>query len=107
VGTLIWSFLLLLPLAIVTTAGLLLWRRGRSAAAAMIALGFAATLLSLAFCLCMTYRTHAVLLDMTSAPPPDPDTFFMVTHYLPPWALGILGIWSAALGTLWHVRQTR
>jgi len=107
VDTLIWTFLLVVPLAILTTAGVLLWRRRRSAAAAMIALGFAATVLSLALSLSMTLKTHAVLVDLTTAPQPNQDTLFIVAHYFPVLALGILGIWAAALGTLWHVRQNR
>ena len=103
--SLIWTFLLLVPLANLTSAGVLLWRRRRSAATAMMVLGFAATLLSLACSLFMTLKTHAVLLDLTTVPQADHDTFFIVAHYFPVPALGILGIWAAALGTLWHVRQ--
>ncbi len=84
----------------------LLLRRCRSIATAMIALGFAATLVSLASGLFVTYRTHAVLVDLTSAPQARQDTFFVVAHYhrfLP--TLGLLGIWVAAAGTLWHVKR--
>ena len=105
--TLIWTFLLGVPDAILTTAGVLLWRRRRSAATAMIALGFAATLLSLAAGLFATYETHAALLDLTSAPQAHGDTLYIVAHYYPPLTLGLVGIWTAALGTLWHVRQDR
>ena len=103
--TRIWTFVLVVPYAILTTAGVLLWRRRRSAATAMITLGFAATLLSVACSLFMTLKTHAVLVDLTSAPKADQDTFYIVAHYFPVLALGLLGIWAAALGTLWHVRQ--
>jgi hypothetical protein len=109
VDTLIWTFLLVVPYAILTTAGVLLWRRWRSAATAMIALGFAATLLSLASGLFATYRTHAALSELTSAPRAHQDTFFFVAHYhrFPLLTLGLLGIWAAAVGTLWHVRRDR
>jgi hypothetical protein len=106
VNTLVWTLLLLVPCAVLTAAGVLLWRRWRSIATAMIALGFAATLVSLASGLFVTYRTHAVLVDLTSAPQARQDTFFVVAHYhrfLP--TLGLLGIWVAAAGTLWHVRR--
>ena len=105
--TLIWMFVLIVPYAILTTAGVLLWRRRRSAAAAMITLGFAATLLSVACSLFMTLKTHAVLVDLTSAPKAERDTFYIVAHHFPVLALGLLGIWAAALGTLWHVGQDR
>ena len=106
VNTLVWTLLLLVPCAVLTAAGVLLWRRWRSIATAMIALGFAATLVSLASGLFVTYRTHAVLVDLTSAPQARQDTFFVVAHYhrfLP--TLGLLGMWVAAAGTLWHVRR--
>jgi hypothetical protein len=109
VDTLIWTLLLVVPFAILTTAGVLLWRRWRSAATGMIALGFAATLLSVASGLFATYKTHALLSELTSAPRAQQDTFYVVAHYhrfllLP---LGLLGIWAAAVGTLWHLRRDR
>src|SRR5437588_11699138 len=109
VDTLIWTFLLVVPYAILTTAGVLLWRRWRSAATGMIALGFAATLLSLASGLFATYKTHAALAELTSAPRAHQDTYFIVAHYhrFPLLTLGLLGIWAAAVGTLWHVRRDR
>jgi hypothetical protein len=74
----------------------------------MIALGFAATLLGLASSLFATYQTHAVLAELTAAPQAQQDTFFVVAHYRFPLAtLGLLGMWSAAVGTLWHVRRHR
>jgi len=109
VDTLIWTLLLVVPYAILTTAGVLLWRRWRSAATGMIALGFAATLLSLASGLFATYKTHAALAELTSAPRAHQDTYFIVAHYhrFPLLTLGLLGIWAAAVGTLWHVRRDR
>ena len=87
----------------------MLWRRRRSAATAMIALGFAATFLGLSSGLFATYKTHAVLLDATSAPQARQDTFSYVAHYhrFPLLTLGLLGIWAAAVGTLWHIRRHR
>jgi heme/copper-type cytochrome/quinol oxidase subunit 1 len=99
--TLILPLLLIVPCAVLTAAGVLLWRRRRSAATAMIALGFAVIFLSLASSLFATYRTHAVLLDMTSARPAQQDTFFIVAHYHRFALLGILGMWVAAVGVLW------
>ena len=106
VNTLVWTLLLLVPCAVLTAAGALLWRRWRSIATAMIALGFAATLVSLASGPFVTYKTHAVLVDLTAVPQARQDTFFVVAHYrgfLP--TFGLLGIWVAAAGTLWHVRR--
>jgi len=65
--TLILTLFLVVPCAGLTAAGVILCRRWRSAATAMIALGFAATLL----------------------------------------IVGVLGMWVAAAGTLWHVRLHR
>ena len=51
VDTLILTLLLVVPCAVLTAAGVLLWRHWRSAATALIALGFAATFLSVAIAL--------------------------------------------------------
>ena len=107
VGPLILTLLLVVPFAVLTATGVLLWRRWRSAATAMIALGFAATFLSLASGLFATYKTHAVLSELTSPPPAQHDTFFIVAHYPRFPLLGVLGAWAAAVGTLWHVRRHR
>lgn len=106
--TMLWTLLLIVPCAALTAAGVLLWRRWRSIETAMIALGFAATVFGLASGLFATYRTHAVLSELTSAPQAQRDTFFVVAHYHFPLAtLGLLGIWAAAVGTLSHVRRHR
>jgi hypothetical protein len=107
VDTLILTLLLLVPCAVLTAAGVLVWRRWRSVATAMIALGFAVTFLSLASSLFVAHKTHAVLLEMPSASQAQQHTFFIVAHYRHLPLLGILGIWAAALGTLWHVRRQR
>ena len=107
VDTLILTLLLVVPCAVLTAAGVLLWRRWRSAATAMIALGFAATFLSVASGLFATYKTHAVLSELTTAPPAQRDTFFIVAHYHRFPLLGVLGMWAAAAGTLWHARRHR
>jgi hypothetical protein len=109
VDTLIWTFLLLVPYAILTTAGVLLWGRRRSVATAMITLGFAATFVALASGLFAPYKTHAVLSELMSAPLTNQDTFYVVTHYhrFPLLTLGLVGSWAAAVGTLWHVRRER
>ena len=105
--TLIWTFVLVVPYAILTTAGLLLWRRWHSVATAMIALGFAATFVALASGLFAPYKTHAVLSELSSAPLANQDTFYVVAHYhrFPLLTLGLIGSWAAAVGTLWHVRR--
>lgn len=107
--TLLWTFLLVGPYAALTTAGVVLWRRWRSAATAMIALGFAATFVALTSGLFAPYKTHAVLSELTSTPLAQQDTFYVVAHYhqVPLLPLGLLGIWAAAVGTVWHVRRVR
>lgn len=107
VDILILTLILVVPCAVLTAAGVLLWRRERSAATAMIALGFAVTFFSVASGLFTTFKTHAVLLDMTSAPPAQQDTYFIVAHYHRLPLLGALGMWAAAAGALWHVRRHR
>ncbi len=107
VDTLTLTLLLLVPCAILTAAGVLLWRRWRSAATAMVALGFAATFLSVASGLFATYETHAVVSELTSGRPAQQDTFFIVAHYHRILLIGALGMWAAAAGTLWHVRRHR
>jgi hypothetical protein len=102
------TLLLMVPCAVLTAAGVLLWRRWHSVATAMIALGFAATFICLGSSLFVTYQTHAVLAELTSAPQAQQDTFFVVAHYHFPVAiLGLFGTWIAAMGTLWHVRHHR
>jgi hypothetical protein len=105
----LWTFLLVVPYAVLTAAGVLLWRRWRSVATAMIALGFAATFLGLGSGLFAPYKTHAVLSELTSASLSQQDTFYVVAHYhrFPLLWLALSGIWAAAVGTLWHVRQHR
>jgi hypothetical protein len=105
--TLILTLLLVVPCAVLTAAGVLLWRRWRSAATAMTALGFAASFLSVASGLFAPYKTHAVLSELSSVPPAQQDTFFVVAHYHRFPLLGVLGMWVAAAGTLWHVRLHR
>ena len=105
VDTLILTLLLVVPCAVLTVAGVLIWRRWRSVATGMIALGFAATFLSVASGLFVAYKTHAVLSELTAAPPAQHDTYFLVAHYHGFPLLGILGMWVAAVGALWHVRR--
>lgn len=105
--TLILTLLLLVPCAVLTVTGMLVWRRWRSTATAMIALGFTATFVSLAWGLFATYKTHAVVSELISGPPVQQDTFFVVAHYHRFPLLGVLGMWAAAAGTLWHVRRHR
>ena len=109
VDTLIWTLVLVVPYAILSTAGVLLWTRWRSAATVMIALGFAATFIALASGLFAPYKTHAVLSELASAPLANQDAFYAVAHYhrFPLLPLGLVGIWVAAVGTLWHVRRAR
>jgi hypothetical protein len=75
----------------------------------MIALGFAATFIALASGLFAPYKTHAVLSELTSAPLANQDAYYTVAHYhrFPLLTLGLVGIWVAAVGTLWLVRRTR
>lgn len=107
-NTMIWTLLLIVPCAALAAAGVLLWRRWRPVETAMIALGFAAIVLCLASGLFATYRTHAVLSELVSAPQAQRDTFFIVAHHHFPLAtLGLLGILTAVAGTLLHILRHR
>jgi len=105
--TSILTLLLVVPCAVLTAVGAVLWRRWHSAATAMIALGFAVTFLSVASGLFATYKTHAVLSELTSTPPAQQNTFFIVAHYHRLALLGVLGLWTGAAGTLWHASRHR
>ena len=99
--------LLAVPFAALTAAGGLLWKRWKSAATVMISLGFGAVFLCLLVALFDTYKTHAVLVELTSSPRARQDTYFVTAHFNCLALLGILGMWVAAAGTLWHVNRQR
>lgn len=107
VGPLVLTLLLIVPCAVLTVAGVLLWRRWRSVATALVALGFAMALLGLASVLFATYKTRAVLSELTSAATPQHDTGYIVAHYRGLLLVAVLGKWVAAAGALWHVRRQR
>jgi F0F1-type ATP synthase membrane subunit a len=104
-----WMLYMLVPCAALSVAGIMLWRRWHSAATAMIAFGFGLTFIVLVASLFAPIKTHAVFTDFTSAPSAPNDLLCVAAHYklvsLP--AVGLIGMCTAALGTLWHVIRER
>ena len=97
--------ILSLPLLALTVAGGLLWRRLHSGAALLITLGFAATLVGQATDLLVTLQLN----DLVRTHPGD-TVYVIAHHYAFPALthyLGLLGLWAAAAGLLWHARQVR
>src|ERR1700719_3583038 len=97
----LWILLFVVPYVVFTAAGVLLWKRSRSVATLLVALGFAAALLgqvagffvNVEFSAAMRNR-GVVGLHLHGFP--------WLTHYV-----GIGGIWAAALGLIWHASSKR
>jgi glycerol-3-phosphate acyltransferase PlsY len=77
------------PFLVLTIAGIALWRRYRSLSSLLVAIGFAVAFLHL---IASTFQSVG---------------YALMTH--PEWLwtryLGNIGLWIAAVGFLWHVRQ--
>jgi hypothetical protein len=77
------------PFLVLAIAGIALWRRNRSLPSLLVAIGFAVACLHL-----MTSTSQSV-------------GYALMTH--PEWLwtryLGHIGLWIAAVGFLWHVKQ--
>ena len=99
-----WALILAIPYAVLALAGVLLWKRQPSVATALVALGFAAVLLSEVVGLVESF-------EYTSIVRAHPDASFVVAHYhTAPRVIhfaGILGLWGAAIGLTWHVVRRR
>lgn len=90
---------LALPVAALAVGGVLLWRRLRSVATLLVALGFAAALLGQVVDLIASFE----LSSMMRAHPDS--TFFIVYHHGFPLLAhyaGLVGLWAAAAGLTWH-----
>ena len=100
-ATLTWALLFVLPYAVLTVAGVLLWKRSRSVAAFLVALGFAAALLGQVAGFFVNVELSAAMRNR--------GVVGLHLHGLPWLAhyLGIGGIWVAAVGLLWHVSSKR
>ena len=82
--------------AILVAAGSLLWKRGRTHAAMLIAVGFALALLFEIASLVERWEFVARLRGNSN------DTFFIVEHHAYWRYLALLGLCLAAVGLMWH-----
>ena len=95
------TWILVAPYAVLTAAGVLLWRRSHSVATIMVAAGFAAALLGQIAQLFVSLKVDAVMRAHRDA------TFFLVQHHTVPHQVALAGLWAAALGLLWHASRKR
>jgi hypothetical protein len=104
VATLTWALLFVLPYTILTTAGVLLWKRWRSFATFLVALGFAAALVGQVAGLFINLEFSAAMRTHPHGSPVDLHYhgFPWLTHHV-----GLFGIWAAAVGLLWHASRKR
>lgn len=99
--TIIWVLVLGVPNFLLAMGGWLLWRRHRSTAALLVVVGFTAVLIALLTSLFESieysafYRAH-------------PDASFIARYHsltqIAHW-IGLLGLWAAAIGLLWHTAR--
>ena len=90
---------LALPVTALAVGGALLWRRLRSLATLLVALGFTATLLGQVVELLTSIELSSMMRTY-----PD-STFFIAYHHgFPVLAhyVGLVGLWTAAAGLIWH-----
>jgi hypothetical protein len=107
VATLIWALLFVVPYAVLTTAGVLLWRRSRSIATFMVALGFAAALLGQVAGMFISLEFSAAIAAQHAHQNGAP---FELHYHVFPWLthhVGLFGIWTAAVGLVWHASRKR
>lgn len=97
--TTLWYLAFILSFALLSVAGAILWRRFRSSATLLVAVGFTFALLEQLMALTVTVEFRSMLRAH-----PDASCFLphlhlvaILGHYT-----GLLGLWSAAVGLLWH-----
>ena len=99
-----WALILAIPYAFFALAGLLLWKRHHSGATTLVALGFAAVLLSEVAGLVLSFEYSSIVRAHA-------DASFVIAHYHAAprmiYFAGILGLWAASLGLIWHIVQRR
>jgi hypothetical protein len=90
---------LALPVAALAIGGVLLWMHLRSAASLLVAMGFAATFLGQFVDLVSAYELSSVMRT-------HPDVTYFVAYHrsfgLLMHYVGLLGLWVAAAGLIWH-----
>ena len=90
------TWILLAPYAILTAAGVLLWRRSHSVATILVAGGFAAALRGQIVELFVSVKVAAVMHTHRD------ETFYLVGHHAVPHRVALVGVCTAAVGLLWH-----
>ena len=109
--TITWVLVLVVPLAVLTVAGVLLFRRWRSAATAMVALGFAATLIGQVVALYESFKLSAAMQELKPVVDTHRNTLFLVAHFHAVPVLthhvAVFGLSLAAVGLLWHANGGR
>ena len=79
-----------------TTAGALLWKRTRSLATALVAIGFALVLVDQIISLVEYIELNALVSGHYT------DTLFIVQHHAVEQYVALVGLLVAAAGLLWH-----
>ena len=93
------TWILVVPYALFTAAGVLLWRRSHSVATILVTVGFAAALLGQIAGLFASLKVDAVMRTHRD------ETFFLVEHHAVPHHVALVGLWAAAVGLLWHASR--
>jgi len=86
--------------AVFTIAGILLLKRVRSFATAMVAVGFAIILLDQLILLASYLRMMDALRNHSG------DTLFIVYHRANSLRVVLVGLWIAAVGLVWHALKS-
>jgi hypothetical protein len=98
--TLAWILVLVAPYAVLALAGVLLWKRHRSVATVMIAVGFVATFVGQAAGIHLNSELSAAVRaqqDASLVLAQHRRIYPLLTHYA-----ALCGLWTAAVGMLWH-----
>jgi hypothetical protein len=95
------STLTVVAYAVLTLAGVLLWRRARSFATAMVAIGFAIVLLDQVILLVSYSRMIASVRSHSG------DTLYVIYHRANSLHVVLVGLSVAAVGLLWHALGSR
>ena len=102
--TLMWVLMIAIPNLLLAVGGLLLWRRHHTVATLLIGAGFTAVLLAL-----VTSLFESIEYSSLSRAHPDASFIMPHAHVLTQaihWA-GLVGLWTAAIGLLWHAARVR
>jgi hypothetical protein len=94
-----WSLLVAVAYAVLTTAGVLLWKRARSVATFVVIIGFATLLIDQVLLLVGTLQMIATFHRHSG------DTLFVISHRANSLHVMVLGLGFAAVGLLWHALQ--